>query len=281
MKWRGYQTLVGLLLLLMFCAPVKAQQKGRDNSGIKVRGVLYPVEPDSKDQKRRPKPVSGTTKKPTSVVKTPPRPINVPPPVGLGYTIFMRKADGGIVRVNPNRGFYTDDQIRFMFEPGIDGYLYIIHQEGTNRPKLLFPRKELYKGNNYVRANTAVAIPSEAEPEPEHRWFVFKDSGALKTRRSRVIEHLTVVLSRDELDADADLILGGIASLKRDQLNVVTDVMSDGGVRITEREEKAIRTRDLDLGDAPEATVVVANFGTAPLLMTKIDLVHRARKQQD
>jgi len=272
-----------IVALLVGPAVLPAQQKNQSTEEVNVRGVLYSTEPKPKEKRRPPKPTvtdkKSTPSKAKSKSKTIPiRPANAPPPVGLGYTIFKRQPDGSAVRADPSEAFYTGDQIRIMFEPGIDGYLYIIHREGANPPKLLFPRKELYKGNNYVRANTAVAIPSEAEPKPEHRWFVFQESDDLKGRAARVVEHLTVILSRDELQMDADWILGGINSMKPDKLNLITDTLKDAGASITEQEERAIRKRDLDLGDAPEASVVVANFGTAPLVTAKIDLVHKMSK---
>jgi hypothetical protein len=255
-----------IAVLMSALPPVTAQQKS--GGGVNVRGILYPEEVAEKEKRvklGRPKRVTAPAP------KLPPRAPEAPPPVGLGYTLFVRQPDGTIVRADPSRPFQTGTDIRLVFEPNIDGYLYIVHREGDGPPKLLFPDKRLTQKNR-VSAHKSITIPSDD-------WWRFKESDSLK-KLGQVVERLTVILSRDELDVNADVILGGISSLWKfkNKLNVLTDAQDDAGTEISRVENRAITRRDIDLADAPQATVVVANFGLDPLVVANIDLAHRARK---
>jgi len=271
MKRGMYSSLLILVVLLASFSPLMGQKKGQDQPKVNIRGVsLYPEELKPEGPKRRPK--LGRPKR-VPPQRPPSRPQNAPPPVALGYTIFMEQPGGNTERVNPNRTFHTGDRIRFMFEPGINGFLYIIHRENNRPPKLLFPDPRLSQDNK-VSANKAVTIPSD-------NWWQFKESELVK-KHGRVVEHLTVILSREKLDTDADVILGGIISLRQYTRNlyVLTDPLADAGAEITKAEQAAIHKRDIDLADAPQASVVVANFGIAPLIVTGINLKHAAQKSR-
>src|SRR5437016_6990575 len=52
--------------------------------------------------------------------------MNVPlQAIGLGYTLFMRGANGRSVRAEPTREFHNGDGVRISLEPNVDSYLYI------------------------------------------------------------------------------------------------------------------------------------------------------------
>jgi hypothetical protein len=291
MKREVCSALLMVIVLLVSFSPLMAQKKGQpevssggrqrrqdpaveqkksQGSEVNIRGFLYPEELKPEGPKQRPK--LGRPKR-VAPPRPPARPQNAESPVALGYTIFMEQPDGEFVRVNPDRIFRTGDCIRIVFEPGIDGYLYIIHQEDINEPKLLFPDERIHQSNK-VSASRAVTIPSD-------NWWCFIESESLR-KQGRVVEHVTVILSREELDTNADVVLGGIALLRRykHKLNVLTDSREDAGEAITKREKEAIQKRNVDLkhSGTPQATVVVANFGLEPLVATEINLAHRARK---
>lgn len=265
--------IVGVLPLLLTSAFLAQNNEPKKEQKTSIRGIMY-IHGDTaagKDQvKRQATAPAGTAVKETKVkAKLPPRPADAPPPVGLGYTLFREQADGLFVRANPRQKFHTGDHIRFMFEPFIDGYLYIIHREGNGTPKLLFPDSRLVAGNR-VRAYTAVAIPAETE---KYNYFEFRESEKLKAQ-GQIMENVTVILSRDDLGADVDAILTGIGALGKDRLYVLADARNDAGLAITRQEKEAIRVRDLSLGTAPQASVVVANWGLDPVVVAKIDLTH-------
>jgi hypothetical protein len=257
-----------LVVLLLSGWPLMAQKKNQSQSEINIRGFLYSEE--ATPEAPAPRPKVGKPKKPkkTTAPKPSRRPKNVAP-VALGYTIFMDQPGSEPIRVDPERTFHTNDCIRMLLEPGIDGYLYIIHRENDGSPKLLFPDPRLSQSNQ-VSAHKAVTIPSD------NCWQFLAPKQNQK--RSQVVEQLTVVLSREELDSDADVVLGGLAGLSS-KLDVRTDARYDEGERITDREKKALQTRDLDLKypGTPQATVVVANFGLAPMTVARINLLHKTR----
>lgn len=242
---------------------------------VSVRGVLYVDETTpgagAVEGRRAVRPVSrpaGSTAEASKPVYLPPRPADAPPPSGLGYTIFLETADGGFVRAPANRKFQTGEHIRFLFEPFIEGYLYIIHQENGGTPKLLFPDARLAQKHRVVPGNP-VWIPAATEKFP---FFVFEDVG--RGKAGQVTENITVVLSRDDLGADAGSILTTLSAMGKDRLNVVADVLNDSGQSISEREKETIRTRGLSLGDAPQASVALLNVGAEPVVTAKISLVH-------
>jgi len=255
--------------------PKPAEQKppaGKDG----VRGFLYPEEVAESEKKeaakRRPK--SSGAKKEGSGTAGLSRPLNAPPPPALGYTIFSEQGDGRLVRLDPNRKFQTGECIRFLFEPGIDGYLFIIHREEGGPAKLIFPDARLLV-DRQVLANTAVAIPPERERR--HPCFTFTDSAVLR-ERGEVVENLTVILSRDDLGSDVEAILERLASYGREQLDVKADAAQDAGLEMSKAEQEAMGSRGLSLADAPEASVVVANVGAEPLVVARVNLVHTAKK---
>ena len=242
-----------------------------------VRGFLYPEEVAESEKKeaakRRPKPADGK-KKVGAGNAGPSRPLNAPPPPALGYTIFSEQGDGRLIRLDPNRKFQTGECVRFLFEPGMDGFLYIIHREETGPAKLIFPDARLLLDRR-VLANTAVAIP----PENERRYpcFTFKDSDILKAR-GEVVENLTVILSREDLGSDVAAILERLSAYGREQLDVRADTAPDAGQELSSAEQEAMRNRDASLADAPEASVVVANVGREPLVVARVNLVHTTKK---
>lgn len=89
----------------------------------------------------------------TSRIKTRPkrRPVI---PIGLGYTLFKKTANGEAVRVNPSHEFRTGDEMRFVIESNTGGYLYIFHQMNDAPPKMIYPDAKFTKwGDNRIEAH--------------------------------------------------------------------------------------------------------------------------------
>jgi len=119
-------------------------------------------------------------------------PASVQSNLGVGYSVFERRADGATVRTDPRRTFASGERIRLLIEPGGTGFLYIFHVEGEGgTPSMLFPSARLNEGENVVFAHEPIEVPSRSEPDPLNQWFVFDDRPGT--------EHLYFVVTRTRL----------------------------------------------------------------------------------
>src|ERR1700681_921640 len=64
--------------------------------------------------------------------------------IGLGYTLYMRDANGRSVRVEPGREFHNGDRVRISLEPNVDGFLYVFHTEDNGPAEMTYPDALLY-----------------------------------------------------------------------------------------------------------------------------------------
>lgn len=207
--------------------------------------------------------------------------------IGLGYTLFMRGANGRSVRVEPGREFHNGDRVRIALEPNVDGYLYVFHTEGDGAPTMIYPDARLDAGNNWVEAHVPMEVPSSEEVDERLRWFAFYGNAGT--------ERLYVVVAREPLDsvpAGNDLV--NFCSANKDkcpwhppaevwaqvqdatkaEVKIVTS--KTFGQTQTEK-EKTATTRGLGLDQsAPQPSVIRMNaLSKAGLLVTVLDLVHK------
>src|SRR2546428_9438775 len=125
MNLKAITLLLSILLIISLGTYTRAQD---DDDEEGARGSFL---------KTRPSKSEGDTKKNTIIgTNTPHR---KPTPIGLGYTLYMRDANGRAVRVDPNREFHSGDQIRLTLEANTNGYLYVFHIEGNGEPEMIFP----------------------------------------------------------------------------------------------------------------------------------------------
>src|SRR5439155_18311047 len=90
--------------------------------------------------------------------------VNVPlQAIGLGYTLFMRGANGRSVRVEPDREFHNGDRVRIALEPNVDGYFTSFIPKATARPKMIYPDPRLDGGENWIEAHVPMEVPSSDE----------------------------------------------------------------------------------------------------------------------
>jgi hypothetical protein len=87
--------------------------------------------------------------------------------LGLRYAMVQQTA-GGEAEVTPDTTFHTGDKVRFLFEPNIDGYLYVVQEGSSGKWDMLFPNPQINGGTNAVRKGQKYTIPSQG-------WFVFRD----------------------------------------------------------------------------------------------------------
>jgi hypothetical protein len=209
------------------------------------------------------------------------------PAIGLGYTLFMRDADGRGVRVEPTHEFRNGDRVRLALEPNTDGYLYIFDSEDGGPVRMIYPDARLDGGDNWIEAHVPMEIPSSEESEERLRWFEFY--GQPGGDRIFVVvtrEPLKSVPTSDELVAFCGLnkdkcpwqpspeVWEQIEKATKADVKVATS--KNFGQSQTET-EKLATTRGLGLDkSAPSPSVIRINASTSePLLVTVLDLVHK------
>ncbi|HEX8492010.1 MAG TPA: DUF4384 domain-containing protein [Pyrinomonadaceae bacterium] len=208
-------------------------------------------------------------------------------PIGLGYSLYMRDANGDPVRIDPARTFRAGDHIRISLETNTDGYLYVFHTENNGQPQMLYPNARLDDGDNFVEAHVPYELPWSGEA-PENRWFVFDNNPAN--------ERLYIVLSREPLPAvptgeqliaycrdkgDSCMWRPATDLWSQVRVNAEGKVIVDSkaatyGQKQTESEREAT-TRGLGLAPAsPEPSIVRMNASSnAGVLVTALDLSHQ------
>lgn len=113
------------------------------------------------------------------------------PALGMGYTLYMRDANGEALRVDPSRSFSTGERVRILLETNTDGYLYIFNTTDNGDPVMIYPDTRLDDGGNYIEAHVPIEIPSREEADENFRWFTFDNKPGT--------ERLYIVFSREPL----------------------------------------------------------------------------------
>jgi hypothetical protein len=209
-------------------------------------------------------------------------------PIGLGYSLYMRDANGDPIRVDPARIFHAGDRIRISLETNTDGYLYVFHTENNNDPEMLYPDAKLDDGDNFVEAHVPYEIPWSGEVTDNLRWFVFDQNPAN--------ERLYIVLTREPLPGvptNEQLVnycqqnqgkcpwrpassLWSQVRVNAQGKVIVDKKAATYGLKQTSVERDAT-TRGLSLGASePEPSVVRMNASSnAGVLITALDLIHQ------
>ncbi len=162
-----------LACLALPASPAAGQQRGDDEIArgfVRTRGTE--VVTSAKRQRTKPRRQPAT-------------------PIGLGYTLFKKGANGQAMRVNPSQEFRSGDKLRFAIESNTAGYLYIFHQANDAPPKMIFPDARLKWGDNRIEAHAPYEAPSSREPGDW--WFNFDGPAA--------IERFYLVIAREPLTA--------------------------------------------------------------------------------
>jgi hypothetical protein len=286
--------IVVIASLMVFPSAIWAVQKNQDQ----VRGSFLSTRPGGTAAK--PKPKKTVPKKKTSDVTSSGSTDSTPSShnlaistpettVGLGYSLFMKGEDGRPVRVDPSRAFVTDDAIRILIEPNIDGFLYIFHSEEKGRPQLLYPDPRLQAGSNAVRAHVPHEVPSSTDPNQSNQWFVFEGTPT-KERVFIVIsrqplkgipigQELVQKYSGNEKDFHWSPDEATWASIEKEvnDARIVTTT-KDTGKQQTKLERTSL-TRSLGLPkSAPPPSVILMNKTPGKEnLVTVVDLTHNRR----
>ena len=207
--------------------------------------------------------------------------------IGLGYTLFMRDANGRSIRTEPTREFHNGDSVRIALEPNVDGYLYVFHTEGDGPPEMIFPDWRLDGGENWIEAHVPIEVPSSEEADERLRWFTFYGNAG--------IERLYVVVTREPLPGvpvGSDLVSFCSANKEKCPWHPLAEMWAQvqlatkAEVRVVSsksfgqaqtEKEKTATTRGLGLDQsAPQPSVIRMSAATnAPLLVTVLDLIHK------
>lgn len=150
-----------LLSGLLFAA--RAQDQPNETS---ARGFFLKTRKDN--------PLTSPAKK-----RPPPRHKTAPPtyPLGLGYSLYQRDAEGRPVRVE-TKDFRAGDALRLVIEANAAGYLYVFGTTNGAEPTMIFPNVRLNEGDNRIKAHVPYEIPSSTEANPRRRWFEFSGGNA-------------------------------------------------------------------------------------------------------
>ena len=206
------------------------------------------------------------------------------PALGLGYSLYMRdEATGGLLPAPAGKTYRKDDAVFMVLEPSADGYLYVFNAEDGKDPVMIYPNVLLRGGENDVRAHIRETYPDDPELP-----FRFDDQPAN--------EHVYIVLSREPI---AGVPTG--AALKKycgkkgedcewrptaAQWTRILAGALDRGVRewsgqIAQADTQPVMPVMLQRGirvkrDAPKPmTVRVSKSPDAPMIVTKIELLHK------
>ena len=110
-------------------------------------------------------------------------------PSDLAYWIELKR-DGKTFRCNNKMAFRSGDEIRFHVSSGVDGYAYIMMQQGSSGDRaLLFPENKTGL-NNQLKADADCAIPTRT-------FLKFDDHPG--------VEKINVVFSRRPVDVNIAL----------------------------------------------------------------------------
>ncbi len=212
--------------------------------------------------------------------------------IGLGYSLFLNNNDKA-VRVDPAREFANGEQVRLMFEPNTDGYLYIFNTTNNGPATMLYPHPDLNGGNNKVSHNVPVFVPSASEGNEANQWFGF--FGASGT------EQLYVVVTRTPLKGFPEnrAALNAYCTQNKDASGQCgVDKALWASVKAFDQKEKVLIAQNKrDIGSIASAAELPAGTGTrqiglAPkdppptlifmnasadrsVLFTKLELAHR------
>lgn len=253
--------------------------------GVGARGLFIQSRPKQRTQKARPRPAA-TVKTPAT---SPPPVVQVDrsladAPIGIGLSLFRVLNQAESIRVDPASTFRAGDKLRFVVEPGIDGFLYVFVRTNGGAPVMIYPDARLEAGDNFVYAHTVTEVPSRRSRGLD----IFRLTG------SPAVEQVTIVLSRQPLPrvpiADAlvewcapkgDRCTWSPEQATIDELKVavakpaVVSAVRDAGKKLTDDESRVL-TREVVLGASDDAPTIVAVAGAvdAPVFAYELTIRH-------
>jgi hypothetical protein len=209
-------------------------------------------------------------------------------PIGLGYTLYMRDANGDAMRVDPEREFRTGDRVRVSLETNTDGFLYIFNTTDGGEPVMIYPDVQLDGGGNYVEAHVPYEIPDASASEERLRWFTFDAKPGT--------ERLYIVVTRDPLPLvpieddlvnycrqnqgkcpwrPSDQLWAQVKTGMNAQAKIVKSKATYGQAQTSGEREATTRGLGLSQSEPPPAVIRINVSSNTGLLVTALDLIHR------
>ena len=172
---------------------------------------------------------------------------------GIRYRVLRRASNGEAVDVAPDTTFQSGDRIRFVFEPNVEGFLYVVQRGSTGRWSMLLPHPLINGGQNAVAGFAKVTIPPEG-------WFRFDDTPGT--------EQVFVYLSKEPVDT----LPGGARPVVTAQtVDQPTVIELANSVR---SRDLVFESEDTAAGAGPVAYVVNQDGAGGPVAWT-VELHHR------
>ena len=206
-------------------------------------------------------------------------------PIGLGYSLYMRDANGDAMRVDPERTFRTGDRVRLFMEANTDAYLYIFNSTDNGDPVMIYPDVRLDDAGNFIEAHVPTEIPSSTEADERYRWFTFDANPGT--------EHIYIVVTREPVPGipiEDDLVnycrtnscpwrpapgvWGQIRAALGGRVQVVK-AKTYGQTQTSGEREASTRGLGLDRSAPPPSVIRMNVSSDTGLLVTGIDLVHK------
>ncbi|MBA3768183.1 MAG: DUF4384 domain-containing protein [Acidobacteria bacterium] len=208
--------------------------------------------------------------------------------IGLGYTLYMRDANGDAMRVDPDREFHTGDRVRVSLETNTDGFLYIFNTTDGGDPVMIYPDAQLDEGGSYVEAHVPYEIPASTASEERLRWFTFDAKPGT--------ERLYIVVTREPLPGvpiEDDLVnycrqnqgkcpwrpsatmWTQVKAGMNAQAKIVKSKATYGQVQTSGEREATTRGLGLSQSEPPPAVIRINVSSNTGVLVTALDLIHR------
>lgn len=265
---------------------------GRMNTGAPRRRRRPPAKTTSRTTTSSRTTVSGTaTSRTTSTSTTTAAAattVSTSAPIGLGYTLYMRDANGDAMRVDPDREFHTGDRVRVSLETNTDGFLYIFNTTDGGDPVMIYPDAQLDEGGSYVEAHVPYEIPSSNASEERLRWFTFDAKPGT--------ERLYIVVTREPLPGvpiEDDLVnycrqnqgkcpwrpstalWAQVRAGMNAQAKIVKTKATYGQVQTSGEREATTRGLGLSQSEPPPSVIRINVSSNTGVLVTALDLIHR------
>jgi hypothetical protein len=209
-------------------------------------------------------------------------------PIGLGYSLYMRDANGDAMRVDPERSFRTGDRVRISMETNTDAYLYIFNSTDNGDPVMIYPDVRLDDAGNYIEAHVPTEIPSSTESDERLRWFAFDATPGT--------EHVYIVVTREPLPGvpiedelvnycrtkscpwrPAPNVWAAVRAAMSGRVQIVK-AKTYGQTQTSGEREATTRGLSLDQSAPPPSVIRMNASSNTGILVTGIDLAHRLKQ---
>jgi hypothetical protein len=274
-------------------ASVSTGNTGKAGTGAPRRRRRPPVRTGSTNRtttsqtsSSRVQPTTTTTASRTNTTTT--ATVSTSAPIGLGYTLFMRDANGDAVRVDPERAFRTGESVRLSMETNTDGYLYIFNTTDNGDPVMIYPDVQLDEGGNYVEAHVPYEVPASTASEERLRWFTFDAKPG--TERLYIVvtrEPLPAVPIEDELVnycrqnqgkcpwRPSSTMWAQVRAGMNAQAKMVKSKKTYGQSQTSGERDATTRGLGLSQSEPPPAVIRINVSSNTGVLVTALDLIHR------